>query len=158
MEEDADDSCLWGSNIRASPDIPVRLRAMQWHSFPFCSSSPSVVSGKVLILDHPLLPPTLWCSPRPWKTHFMQNLWRCGEPWAQRGVIAAQQCPVPVRCGTGKSGAKLASSPLIREDLWENWMERWKRLKGDFLTLYIWKETVARWGLASSPSWQVAGP
>lgn len=24
MEEDAEDSCWWGSDIRASPDIPVR--------------------------------------------------------------------------------------------------------------------------------------
>lgn len=136
MEEDADNSCLWGSNIRASADIPVRLQAMQWHSFPFHSSSPSVVSGKGLILDHPLLPPALWCSPGPWQTHFMQNLRRRGETWAQQGVTAAQQCPVPVRCHMGKGDAKLTYSPLIRQDLWENLMERWKRLKGDLLTLY----------------------
>lgn len=126
MEEDADDSCLWGGNIRAAPDIPVRLQAMQWHPFPFHSSSPSVVSGKGLVLDHP----ALWCSPGLWRTHFMQNLGRSGEPRAQRGVT------VPVRCHTAKGGAKLASSPLIGKHLWENLMERWKRLKGDLVTLY----------------------
>lgn len=136
MEEDADDSCSWGSNIRASPDIPVRLQAMQWHSFPFSQQQPICCVRKRAGFGSPTAASNTVVLPK------AVNDPLHAEPVEERRALSPARCPCcsampsACQCHTGKGDANLTSSPLIREDLRENLMERWKRPEDDLLTLY----------------------
>lgn len=128
--EDVDDSCLWGSDVRASPDIPVSLRATRRQSFPLCRQQPICRVRKRTGFDSPVAASNGVVLPKARKDPLLLSRGataeprRAGEPRAQCGT---QCCSSNACSASGVKPAKKRQNLLLVPRLGkmcEDWMER----------------------------------